>query len=145
MVEYIEYRKRKYPFLIAFSTLIEYEKATKSDFITAFQSANDMIKLANDLVLILKLGIKTGFALERPPPWTFDIFCFWFKIFKNFIRSGNKYGLKAKEYPFIIDNNWKIILKLVPKFFSDIQDEQLKEIQQYQEDIEDELEPEKKN
>lgn len=117
MIEYITYNGVKYPFLISFSTLIEFEKRTKSDFVTVLSHSDNMLKLAENLILILELGLETGYRVEKPN---------LFKIILNYLKSGNHLGIKKSKFPHIIDQQWQELLELIPKFFFDLQDDALK-------------------
>lgn len=113
MLEFIEFRGKKYPFLIGFSTLIAFQKQTGKDFTEILQNNKNLIGLAETLVLILKLGLKTGYDI-KPPSLIQKI--------KNLICKGNFIGIKEQEYLIIIDEQWQKILSIVPKFFGSITD-----------------------
>jgi len=126
VIEYIEYKKRKYPFLISFSTLIKFEKQTGKDFLTLFAGTSNMIALAESLTLILKLGLETGFQAEKPN--------FLRQLF-NLIRFRNKIGLKENDYLLIVDNQWQHLLDVIPKFFYDLRDNAASSVEDAGEEI----------
>jgi len=113
MVEYVKLAKRKYPFVISMSTLIQYKRETGEDFVKLLATESNVTKQADNLLDMLKLGIKTGFEYHRPP---------LFRVILNYLRAGNKLGIKEKEYPYMLDKEWTHLLKIVPAFLYDMSD-----------------------
>lgn len=111
MIKYITYNKRKFPFVISFSTLIEFEERTGKEFITMFSSETDMGELGNNLKLMLELGLKTGYKFDKPGIVNLII---------NLLFSGTKIGINKKNYAYVVDQQWRHLLKIIPEFFYDL-------------------------
>ena len=113
MIQFIEFKGVKHPFIIAFSTLIEFEKQTGKSFISILSNSGDTVDLAKNLVIILKLGVASGYEQEGIP---------LLKRIWNILRSGSKFGISKKQWVLMVDNNWQFILRIIPDFFYDMQD-----------------------
>jgi len=111
MIKYLSYKGREIPFLITFSTLIEFEELTGKDFMEIFNSGANVITLAKHFRLIAKLGIKTAYAQKKPNV---------FKRLWNVITTGHWIGLKDEDYAHIRDQQWTELISLIPTFFYDI-------------------------
>lgn len=108
MVEYITFRGKKYPFLIAFSTLIKFQEQTGEDFTKLLSENTNILALGESLLYILKLGLKTGYEISPPS--------FLKKVY-NLVTTGTFIGIKEKDYIYILDNNFNVIIGIIPKFF----------------------------
>ena len=114
MLKYINFRKRKLPFIITMSTLINYSEKNKEDFLQMLLNSNDLLKLGKSLLLILELGLESGYAYEKRNP---------VKTLLNLIFTKTKYGVKKDDLQYILDHNWSQLVKMIPEFFTKLQDQ----------------------
>lgn len=114
-MEYLEYKGKKYPFIITMSTLIEFKQASGLDFEIAFSQGLE--KMYESMLMMTILGLRKGFELETPP---------FYKIIWNYITTGSKIGIKAKDYVKIIDTEYLQISSFIPSFFSSLSEDDKK-------------------
>ena len=114
MIEYIDFRGKKYPFVINFKTLILYKEETGNDFIKELSSIVDTMILLEKYLIITRLAIKTGYDLNKPSLGRRII---------NLLLTKSPIGLRKKDYVDIIDQSWKKIPEMVAKFFYSAEDE----------------------
>jgi len=127
MIKYLEYKGRKFPFLITMDCLINFEDETGEEFIITFSSTTSLTKLVRLLILMTKLGLEAGLRETNPSI---------FKIIWNYIRAGNKIGLRKKSIPYFVSKNYDKLLEIIPDFFHDVQDKALENIDEVIEEIE---------
>ena len=107
MIEYLNYKKRKLPFSLTMSSVIEFKKTYGKDF-EIIQTDGDFTKMYESLLLLTILGLNKGFELSEKS---------WLKILYNLITTGTKIGIKNKEYVKILDAEVNTIISLLHKFF----------------------------
>ena len=106
MIEYLNYNGKKLPFAITMSTLVEFKKATGTDFEIALTEGLE--KAYESMLLFTILALNKGYELDKPPIY---------KILWNLITTGSKIGIASKDYIKLLDTEYTQISSLLPLFF----------------------------
>lgn len=114
-MQYIEFKGKKFPFIITMSTLVEFKKTKGIDFELAL--SGDISNIYETMLLLTILALNKGFQIEKPP---------FYKIIWNLITTRSKIGINRKDYIKLLDLQYTEISNIIPSFFGDVSEEDKK-------------------